>query len=128
MSGGTVPAGTSTYSGLITAQNVAETTTFADRYSYVHVTNIGPGTMFVTADGSTANNAARALGGGVAIPAGGSGVIANGMPLWYQSSRVIAKGSDNAQQESRAGQMANPGTTVSVISSGLSYYSIEGTG
>jgi hypothetical protein len=83
--------------------------------------------------------------GCIVVPAGGERVIANGLPLWFQSSDVIVKGSNQfgggntassptspgtvTPQESLAGQMANPGTSISVVSSTASLpYAIEGTG
>lgn len=126
MAGGPVSAGVSTFSGTLVASTV-DTVTFADRYSYVLVENTGTGTIYATADGSTPTGVAGA-GSGVAIAAGASGVLANGLSLWFQSSKVIAQGSNNAQQQSKAGQMANPGTTVKLVSSSTPSYTVSGTG
>jgi hypothetical protein len=76
----------------------------------VTVTNPNAGTVvYATGDGSTASSS-----NGVAIPAGASAVVANGLPLWYQSSTVLRAGGDNANGQSKAGQLANPGTIISV--------------
>lgn len=141
MAGGNVSAGVSTFSGTLAASTV-DTVTFADRYGYVLVENTGTGTINATADGSTP--ASSGAGSGVAIAAGASVVLANGLPLWYQSSKVITKGVNQfgggntassppspgmvQSQESLAGQMANPGTTVKLISAGTPSYTVSGTG
>jgi hypothetical protein len=145
MSGGTLPAGTSTYSSTIAAAGTAEATTFADRYGYVVVQNTSATAgqiLYVRADSTAATVGGQ---GCLAVPAGGQVIIANGLLLWYQSSKVIQKGSNQfgggntadspsspgmiQSQDSLAGQMANPGTTVSVISSTLSLpYTLAGTG
>ena len=145
MAGGTVPSGTSTYTGSLTATSTAESTTFADRYGYVVVKNLGTSPMWATADGSTpTGSAADSSGGaGVAIPGGATEVLANGLDLWFQSSKVIPAGVNQfggnttpnpgapgmvQSQTSLAGQMSNPGTKVTVIGTASTEYSIEGTG
>jgi len=145
MSGGTVAAGTSTYSSTIAVAGTAETTTFGDRYGYVTVVNDSATAgqlLYVRADGTAATVGGQ---GCLVVPAGGQVVIANGEPLWFQSSRVSAQGVNQfgggntasspsspgtvTPMESLAGQMANPGTHISVISSTLSLpYSLEGSG
>lgn len=88
----------------------AGTYQFPVRYGYMTVTNPNAGTVvYATGDGTTASTT-----NGVAIPAGGSAVVANGLPIWYQSSNVLVHGSDNANGQSKAGQLANPGTIISV--------------
>jgi hypothetical protein len=145
MAGGTVTAGNSTYSSTITTASTAELTTFADRYGYVVVQNLATTAgelLYVRADGTAATIGGE---GCLVIPAGGQPVIANGLPLWYQSSKVIAQGANQfgggntadspsspgtvTPMESLAGQMANPGTKISVISSTASLpYALGGTG
>lgn len=116
--------------------------TFADRYGYVAVTNTGTAAIQVTGDGSSPE-AAGAAGTAINVPAGATRVIANGLPLWYQSSKVIPAGVNKfgngnttssaaspgtvQSQRSLAGGMANPGTTINV-SSGATSFSLEGTG
>jgi hypothetical protein len=125
--------------------STAETTTFADRYGYVTVQNLSATAgqlLYVRADGTAATVGGQ---GCLVVPAGGQVVIANGEPLWYQSSKVIAQGANQfgggntasspsnpgtvTPMESLAGQMANPGTHVSVISSTVSLpYALGGAG
>lgn len=130
--------------------------TFADRYGYIAVTNLGTAAISVTADGSNPE-AAVAAGTGVSVPAGATKVIANGLPLWYQSSRVIPAGvsqvpfgngatkpasSSVASTPAQPGEnfpymtsgwgsqgaaTNNPGTNINV-SSGATSFSLEGTG
>lgn len=143
MAGGTVPSGVSTYTGAVTTGATAEVTTFADRYGYVLVENNSTAILFVTADGSTPTGAGA--GSGIAVPAGGQAVLANGLPIWYQSSKVIPQGAhlfgngntaDSATSPgevtpmaSLAGQQANPGTKVSVLGgTAAQSYTLAGTG
>lgn len=146
MAGGTVPSGTSTYTGTITTGATAEATTFADRFGYVLVQNTGSAVLYVTADGSTPLGATDTTGGsGLAIAPGGQEVLANGLPLWYQSSKVIPLGANQfgggntasspsspgmiQSQRSLEGGMANPGTKVTVIgATAAQTYTISGTG
>lgn len=153
MAGGTVSSGTSTYTGTVTTAGTAETTTFADRYGYVLIQNSGTNPIWVTADGSAPTGSGA--GSGVEVPAGESAVLANGLALWYQSSKVITAGTaqipqgsgfyvstsstvtstpgnpghENPFMSSGAGQMTNPGTKVEVIApTGTPTYTISGTG
>jgi hypothetical protein len=145
MAGGSVSSGVSTYSNTLAAATV-DTVTFADRYGYVLVENTGTGTINVTADGSTP--ASSGAGSGVAVAAGTSVVIANGLKLWNQVSNVTIAGTTqyptgsgvttatpNGQpggtqpyMSSLAGKAANPGTTVKLISAGTPSYTVSGTG
>jgi hypothetical protein len=144
MSGGTVAAGNSTYSSTIAVASTAEMTTFADRYGFIEVENGGTsGLLYVRADGQAATVAGNNC---IVVGPNQTAVISNGLPLWFQSSKVIPQGaieypSGNTQQtgpaepgmvtpmESLAGQEANPGTKVSVISSTASLpYTLAGTG
>lgn len=94
--------------------NGAADVTFPDRYGYVSVTNLGTAPIWARADGTPA---VVEDAGAYVIPPGDSRMLANGLGLWYQSSRVLAEGSDNVDFQSRAGQEANPGTSVSIIGS-----------
>ena len=108
----------------------AGTLQFADRYEFVTVFNPSLTAVIyasadpaVTTPSATTNNT-------VIVPENGSAVLSNRNPLWYQSSNVITKGVNQfgggntasspsspgmvASQDSLAGGMANPGTTVSV--------------
>lgn len=133
-----VPNGQRTYSGT-TAQSV----TFADRYQYVTVTNTGADAIYVTSDGSTPSTSG-ASNTQVVLP-NETRIIANELPLWYQSSRVIPQGVNQfgggntassasspgmvESQTSLAGQMANPGTNITISgTSGSIAYTIEAAG
>lgn len=133
-----VPSGTFSYSNTLTA-NTADSISFADRAGYLTVTNTGSTVMYARADGQAATIAGE---GCLAVLPGQSQILANGEPLWYQSSKVIPKGQPvNAQgtgttspfnpaieqpyMSSGAGQMANPGTSVSVISAAADTYTLS---
>lgn len=124
---------TAVASGVTSASlSVAGTLQFADRYDFVQVTNTGTTGIYASADPTvTAPTATTAAT--VYVAPGGTAMLANRNPVWYQSSNVIQKGSlaygtggggttatSNGQpgfvtpMESLAGQMANPGTTVSI--------------
>jgi hypothetical protein len=111
-SSGELAAGTTTYYSTIATAGTAETVTFPDRFGYVTVTNLMTVPLFVRADGQAAVADAADV---YVVPPGDSRIIANGRGLWYQSSRVLAEGTDNDYFQSREGQLANPGTSVSVI-------------
>lgn len=116
----TVPSGTYTYSQTLTA-DTADTVTFGVRANYVSVANAGDTVLYARADGQAATVAGE---GCIAVLPGREAVIANGLPIWHQSARVIVQGDDNANGESKAGGAANPGTTVSLISSAAVAYTI----
>lgn len=116
----TVPSGTYTYSQTLTA-STADTVTFGVRANYVSLANTGDTVMYARADGQPATVAGE---GCIAVLPGWEAVIANGLPIWHQSARVIVQGDDNANGESKAGQTADPGTTVSVVSSAAETYTI----
>jgi hypothetical protein len=115
----------------VTAASLAAAGTlqFADRYEFVQVENPGATAIYASADPAV-TSPTSSTNNTVMVPAGGSAVLSNRNPLWYQSSNVIAKGvirygNGNTAtspaspglvtpMESLAGQMANPGTTVSV--------------
>jgi hypothetical protein len=141
MSGGNVSAGTSTFAGTLAA-NTADAVIFADRFGYLTVTNLGTGPIYARADGQPATVAGQ---GSLVIPAGQTQIIANGLKTWYQSSKVIPAGSVSLPGDatadsptnpgkvapfmsSLAGQMANPGTSVSIIGAAVEAYAIAGTG
>jgi hypothetical protein len=131
-----VPAGTSTITETLTA-SAADTVTFADRAGYVSITNSGTTVLYARADGTAATVAGQ---GCLAVLPGTTSVLANGEPLWYQSSKVIVKGVNQfgdgntatspaspgmvTPMESLAGQMVNPGTVVSIISSAADTYTL----
>jgi hypothetical protein len=116
----TVPSGTNVYSQTLTA-DTADTVTFGVRANYVSVTNIGTTVLYARADGQDATVAGE---GCIAVLPGQEAVLANGAPIWHQSARVLLQGDDNANGESKGGQAADPGTTVSVISSAAVAYAI----
>jgi hypothetical protein len=140
-SSGTLAAGIQSYSSTLTAAT-ADTVTFTDRYGYVTVTNTGTGTIYARADGTAATVAGN---NSFPIQAGQTQVFANGAQTWYPSSRVIPAGTDvltngstissqgnpaivQPYMSSLAGQKANPGTVVSLISSVTPTYTVSGTG
>lgn len=155
MAGGNVSSGTSTYSSTFTTAGTAEATTFADRYGYVVVTNTSTtGEIYATANGTVASAT-----NGLPIGPGQSVVIANGLALWYPSSTVLKAGVEkiptgggtgsevntsptqttspaqpgriHPMMSSLLGQVANPGTNVSMwtaSSGGATSYTISGTG
>lgn len=115
-----VTNGVASYSNTLTA-NTADTVTFADRYSYVTVTNTGTGVLYARADGTTAVAAAQ---GTYAVLPAESAILANGQALWYPSSKVLQAGTANQLQESRTGGAANPGTVISLVSVAADGYTI----
>lgn len=152
MASGSVAAGAYSYSSTLVA-STADTVTFADRYGYVQVSNTGTaGTIYVT------NNGTAATVGGAstyAVNPGQAIVIANGLPLWNQVSKVIPAGSAQLPrgggaptvspsttvlstpanpgetlpyQSSGQGQVANPGVSLSLISSGTPTYTVSAAG
>lgn len=153
MAGGTVSSGTSSFSGSITTTGTAEETTFADRYGYVSVANTGSSVIYATANG-VAPAAAPGAGSGVGIPPGTTALLSNGLPLWFQSSKVILAGSaqiplgggsyeststtvtstpanpghEKPFMSAGAGQMANPGTAVFIVGTAAGTYTINGAG
>lgn len=107
----------------------AGTLQFADRYGYVNVENPATTVIYASADPNVTSPTAS-TNNTVMVPAGGNAVLANRNPLWYQSSNVILAGVNQfgygnvaptspsnpgfvTPMESLAGQVANPGTTVS---------------
>lgn len=135
-------------SGTLVA-NTASNITFGNnvnnapiRYGYVWVTQTsGTATIFVRTDGTVAT-----VGGDLCfvVDNGTSLLIANMLPLWYQSSNVIpasAAGANaylvtsgngpsevNPMGTSPYGLMVNPGTSVSLISTGTPTFTVTGTG
>jgi hypothetical protein len=150
MAGGSVPSGVQTWDGLLTASTV-DTVTFADRYNYISVTNPdASGILVVTTDGSTPSASTNAgANNAVSIPPYATMVLANMLPYWNQSRKVIQQGaiqvgngtynaSTNPStpsnpgtvtpMEALDGQASNPGTVVKVISSSAIAYGINGNG
>lgn len=152
MAGGNVLSGQTSFDSTITAASTAEATTFADRFGYFSVSNLSATAgqiLYVTADGSAP--VASGAGNEIAVLPGQTRVIANGLELWFQSSKIIPAGTillgDSAaynastnpstpanpgrvqDQRSLAGGMQNPGGKITVLSTtaGLPY-AIEGTG
>lgn len=139
-SSGVLAAGVTSYSSTLVA-STADTVTFTDRYGYVSVANTGTGIIYVRLDGTAATVAGASC---YAVMAGEVAMFANGLPLWYPSSRVIQKGVNQfgggntatsptdpgtvTPMESLAGQMVNPGTSVSLISSGTPTYTVSAAG
>lgn len=137
--------GTTAYSWT-TAAGAADTVTFPDRYGYVTVTNeSASGVLSVRTDGAAATEASVVPGTDCyPVLPGETRMLANALPLWYQSSNVILAGelvfgrgntSDSpaapgevTAQESLAGQVANPGTHVSLISSAAVQYTVAAAG
>lgn len=117
-----VAAGTS-----VASLTAAGTLQFADRYGYMQVTN--PGTAVIYASADPANTAPSTSNDGIPVAGGATVLVANQNPVWYQSSKVIPQGANQfgngntasspsspgmvQSQRSLAGQMTNPGTTVS---------------
>jgi hypothetical protein len=125
-----LPSGTMTDSGTLTAGTVA-TVQFADRYDYIALTNIGTTAIYATADGSTPTGSGA--GCGEPVEPGQTGVLANGLPFWDQSSNAIAhgeviQGEVQPFMSSLAGQETNPGTTVKLISTGTPGWVIAAAG
>lgn len=152
MAGGNVLSGQTSFDSTITTASTAEATTFADRFGYFSVTNLSATAgqiLYVTADGSTP--VASGAGNQIAVLPGETRVITNGLPLWYQSSKLIPSGAilvgDGAaysastnpstpanpgrvqDQRALAGGMQNPGGKVTVMSATAALpYAIEGSG
>jgi hypothetical protein len=117
--------------------NVADQVTFADRAAYVSVTNSGGTVLYCRADGTAATVAGN---GCHAVLPGESALLANGGVYWHQTSNVIPHGSSQygggnttgspaspgevTLMESLRGQMANPGTVVSIVSAGANTYTL----
>lgn len=125
---------TAVASGVTSASlSAAGTLQFADRFDFVQVTNTGTTAIYASADPTVTAPSATTAATVYVAPNGGTAMLANRNPIWYQSSNVIQKGAlaygtgggqttttPNGQpgfvtpMESLAGQMANPGTTVSI--------------
>lgn len=140
-SSGALAAGTTSYSSTLVA-STADAVTFADRYGYVSVTNTAAtGVIYVRTDGTPATVAGANC---YTVLPGESQVFANAEPLWYQSSRVIQRGSNHfgsgntassasspglvTPMESLAGQMANPGTSISIVGAAANTYTVSAAG
>jgi hypothetical protein len=130
------------------AANAADTVTFADRAGYVSVTNSGTATMFVTTNGVAASTAGG--NGAYTVAPGASATLANQLPVWFPSSKVIPAGvsliptgggaavatsttqgtspgnpgTTQPSMSSLAGHATNPGTTISLISMAAGTYTV----
>jgi hypothetical protein len=97
----------------VAAVNTAYSGTLTPRYQFVSVLNETGGEIFVRTDGS----AATVDGDFCTLVANGErALLANMAPLWNQSQTVVRNGSVNQWAQSKNGGVANPGTSVSVIS------------
>src|ERR1700761_2614445 len=89
----TVPTGQTSYGNTLTA-NPADAVTFADRYNYVTVTNLGTtGAIYVTGNGvAPTGDSTGAINGEQAVMPGTSVAVAAGDIFWSQAQRVIPVG------------------------------------
>jgi hypothetical protein len=149
MSGGIVGHGQSSYTGTVTAVGTAESTTFADRYGYVLVTNTSTSEpLYVTGDGSTPE--ATGAGTAVVVLPESSAVVANGLAIWHQSQDAIPAGANSnavgavstanpsipgdpgfvTPMAALAGHATNPGAKVSILQAvgTAAAYSLMGMG
>jgi len=145
-SSGALPAGTTAYSSTLTA-GTADLVQFSDRYGYVTVTNMSTsGILSVRTHGTAATETGGVPGTNcyVVMP-GETLLLANALPLWYQSSNVLVRGSNQfgggntsdsptspglvTPMESLAGGASrNPGTSISIISADANTYTVAATG
>jgi len=145
----TVPTGQQIYSAMLTA-STAVTVTYADRYEYFSITNTqatSPAAIYVRTDGTAATVAGAEC---LVVMPGAEIVVANRLSLWYPSSNLLQQGviqvgngaaynaSTNPSTpgnpghvtyvESLEGQLANPGGSISLISSAAGAFTIAGVG
>jgi hypothetical protein len=146
----TVASGVFSYSNTLTASTAFDFTS-PDFWNYIAVTNLGAtAPIYATADGSTAS-----ASNGVAIAAGETGLLANQLGYWNQSSNALVAGSiqvgdgaaynasTNPSRPSNpgsvtpmeslrgnipAGSFPNPGTSVSLYSAAANAYTISAAG
>jgi hypothetical protein len=88
------------------------------RWNCVAVTNVSTNPLYVTTNNVAPNSIP--VDGQVTIPAGGTMVLANQLPVWTQSQSVITNdpvGNQNYRGYALEGGAANPGTTVKVLAS-----------
>ncbi len=103
-----------TVTGTLVA-NTVQAVTLAQRWGYVTVENTGATEVsYARTDGTAAVIAADF---NFPILPGQSALLANMAPLWTQAASVIGAGSNDATGRTIYGGTANPGTTVSLISS-----------
>lgn len=151
MASGTIAAGAYTYSSTLVA-STADTVTVVDRYGYIQVSNTGTTVLYVRLDGTAATVGGA---GSYAVNAGQTLIFANGLPLWNQVSNVLLAGTAQIPQgggaatvspsttlgstpanpgevqpymASTQGKKANPGGTVSLISTGTPTYTVSAAG
>lgn len=142
--------------GNTTAANVADTVTFVDRFDVIQVYNASnTNELYIRADGNPASDAAGETGSMI-VPPNSYALIANGFPMWQPSSRVTIAGhtlipqggggtalatsptnsAPNAANPgytspygaSPTGGVANPGTSVSILSTGAVSYVVAVAG
>lgn len=130
-------------------QNVVTTVNFgtgasaAIRYSYIAITNDGgttPGPIYFTTDGTVPTVGGQDC---FAVNTGDTIVVANGAGLWTQAQSVIGAGTQVPSSYTTAstpwqatpygsslgGGVANPGTTVKMISAGVAVaFTVSGSG
>jgi len=113
------------------------------RYSYIAITNESgatPAPIYVTVDGVTAPT----VGGEdtIAVAPNATVVVANGAGLWTQAQSVLQAGTQIPSSYTTAstpwqatpygsslgGGVANPGTTVKMISAQAMAFTVSGTG
>jgi hypothetical protein len=155
MAGSTLAAGVLSYSSTIAVASTTETVTFVERYNYVAVTNDGTtNAIYVNTAGGTVTDTGNQTNA-VTVPPGATVVIANQLPLWFQSSKVIPAGSAQIPQGAGAatvspsttvlstvfnpgetqpymssgqGQKTNPGTSVALNCAGTNPYTVTAVG
>lgn len=112
------------------------------RYAYVAVTNDSgttPAPIYFTTDGTTPTVGGQDC---FAVDPNDTVVIANGSPLWTQAQNVMQAGTQIPSSYTTAstpwqatgygtslgGGVANPGTTVKLISAQAMAYTVSGSG
>lgn len=98
--------------GTGSAGTTATTLTLSNRYEFITVSNNTGVELWARSDGTAATVDGDFC---VAVPPGSDVVIANMLPLWEQAQSVIPNGPNNQWGQWKGGGVANPGTSVSVI-------------
>lgn len=115
--------------------------TSTTRWAYIYVENTGTtGLLWVRTDGT----AAAAADGSYSVMPGQGFVIANALAYWTQAATVIPASTSGSGAYSNAsgsgplevtpmgtspyGQLASPGTSISIFSAGTPTFTISGTG
>lgn len=110
MAGAALTAGVLAYTNAVTTGGTAETVSFVERYNYVAVTNDSTAVLYATTNGTAATTTGNNV---VSIPPNATVVIANQLPLWYQSSKVIPQGSAQIPQGGGGGTVSPSNTVLS---------------